>query len=257
MKIAIKICMAAFAGMGLSLAAPALAAMSPPSEAAIPQAPASVLPKIDTPQIGGSTVAVSVVSTSAPPAFDIIKDKGGKEDMASPKMPDSVKGVVKRLNSATENVTLEDLNSAREAVAKLDILIDIEKRLNDLATLRQEREEKSLSNAIPASVLGSRGAPAPSPAFSPLPGPSMPPPPVVYTPLPSASIEIQRIVGAGGHYMALVKSGDGKATLVHEGDKLSDGSVVQNITGHGVTVLKNKTTRTIQVKDVAVVFNGR
>jgi hypothetical protein len=210
------------------------------------------------------------------PSFDKEPDNVGKlalggkgpldkdNDKNGGKIPDSVKSVVKKLNGAGDNVTVEDLNAAREAVAKLDILIEIEKRMNDLATLRQEREEKlggGLANAIPASALGRGGVSLPvspqiqSPvAIQPVNSAPMAAP-VNF--VPSESIEIQKIAGAGGRYMAYVKAGDGKVKMYREGDKLPDGSVVVSISGHGMTVKKDKKTRTIQVKDVAVVFNGR
>jgi type IV pilus biogenesis protein PilP len=203
------------------------------------------MPKIEMPQMPAPTTIALAESGAMPPALDTAKGTGGKEDAASPKVPDSVKSVVKRLNTATEDVTLEDLNSAREAVAKLDILIDIEKRLNDLAGLRQEREEKSFAGALPASAL--RGAPS-------LPGGG--PQAAAFVPS-AASLEVQRITGAAGRYTALVKAGDGKAALVREGDKAPDGSVVQSITSRGVTFVKDKKSRTVQVKDIAVVSNGR
>ncbi|MDD5587158.1 MAG: hypothetical protein PHY92_09455 [Alphaproteobacteria bacterium] len=218
------------------------------------QESAGSLPKIETPQM-----AALALPSNSPPVLDAGKGKGGKDDLAGGKVPDSVKGVIKRLNMATENVTLEDLNSAREAVAKLDILIDIEKRLTDLAALRQEREEKSLATALPASALGMRGGPSlPASVPAPTPGYSsqQAAPPPVFTP-PAAPIEVQRISGSGGHYTALVKAGEGKPTLVHEGDKAPDGSIVESITVRGVTFLKDKKSRTVQVKDIAVVYNGR
>jgi type IV pilus biogenesis protein PilP len=187
-----------------------------------------------------------------PPAL-ISKDK---KELSSPKMPDSVKSVVKRLNTATEGVTLDDLNSAREAVAKLDMLIDIEKRLKDLADLRQEREEKSMAGAIPASALGLRGGlpPPVQPFPASMEMENRPPPmPVVAT----ANVEVTRIVGAAGRYMATVKVNDGKSMTVRQGDKLSDGSVVQDITSRSVTLVRDKKTHTVNVKDIAVVFNGR
>jgi hypothetical protein len=221
--------------------------------------PAGAPAKTEMPQPGEGVRLAAAGPVIPPPALDAGKGKGGKEDLPSPKIPDSIKGVIKRLNTATENVTLEDLNSAREAVAKLDILIDIEKRLNDLSNLRQEREEKSLVNAIPASALGMRGAAHPAPSFLPpsdqTMGQNIAAQPSVM--MPSSSIEVQRITGAAGRYSALVKSGEGKASFVRAGDKLSDGSVVQDITSHGLTLQKGNSKRTVQVKDVAVVFNGR
>ena len=172
------------------------------------------------------------------------------------KVPESVKGVIKRLNAETENVTLEDLNTAREAVAKLDMLIDIEKRLNDLTKLRQEREEQSISTMLPATALGMQNAPAPITTMFPQQNqmPIAPQPPF---PVSSGEIEIKHIAGATGRYTAFIKTGDDKTKMVRVGDRLSDGSVVKEITSRGMVTEKGKERRSVQIKDTAVVFNGK
>ena len=230
-----------------------------------PVAPAMAQPSMDQP----SSIPVS---TPAPALASADKTASSAPKLAdAPKLPDSVKNVVKRLNSATEDVSLEDLNAAREAVAKLDLLIDIEKRMNDLAKLRSDREEKtggSLANAIPASALGGRGpfAGAPNPmqqmnaglpmASSPLPV-SLPSSAAAPYSLSGGGIEVTKIVGAQGRYTATIKVGEEKPKQYREGDKLSDGSVIQSISSHGVSLVKDKKTRIVSVKDVTVVFNGR
>ena len=57
---------------------------------------------------------------------DKTNEDGGEADRAGfpsvkSTVPSSVKGVVDRLNNATQDVTLDDLNSAREAIVKLDV----------------------------------------------------------------------------------------------------------------------------------------
>ncbi len=201
------------------------------AQQAAPQiaAPAPAMPGNELPQLGGI----------AP-----------EEELAGDKVPASVKSIVKRLDAATEDVTLEDLNSAREAVAKLDVLIDIEKRLSDLTTIRQKREEGSmLGGAIPASALGMIGNGMPA----------MPQPQPVAMPLtlPEASVDIVRIVGASGHRVVFIKSDGDKTIQVREGDKLSDDSIVTDISSHGMTLLKEGKKRTVKVKDVGTIFTSR
>jgi len=203
-----------------------------------------------------SAASKSTASGDAPPSLSDDKGKSDKGELSSPKMPESVKNAVKRLSTATEDVTLEDLNAAREAVAKLDILIDIEKRLSDLETIRQEREEKSMSGALPASAFAIPGTAMPVaqvPVASMPDGTSVPMPPMGAV----GEVEVTRIVGVAGRYTAMVKIGDGKPTSVRPGDKIDDGSVVQDISSRSVTLLKDKKTRTVDIKDIAVVFNGR
>lgn len=183
-------------------------------------------------------------------------DSMNSEDMGSPAVPSSVKNVVKRLNHATKDITLEDLNSAREAVVKLDVLIDIEKRLNDLMSLRKEREESidGLSASLPDTALA--GMPPAIPVMSaPMPIMSAP------SPMPSSSaldeIEVLRISGASGRYSAMVQSSDGSEQMVRVGDKLSDGSKVLGISRKGVTFKAGSKKRTIQVKDAGTLFTNK
>lgn len=222
-------------------------------------------PSVSSPSAPSTTTTISNVGSSgiitSPPVLGVSKGKAGKEEASITvgKVPESVNGVVKRLNSETEDITLEDLNAAREAVAKLDILIDIEKRLSDLDTIRQERQEKTMANAIPASALGMHSAAAaPPPVIAPAPPQPFPTTPAlpIFTSMTS-SVEVDSIQGAGGRYVAYIKSGEGKSTQVRPGDKLPDGSVVQAITSQGVTLLKDKKKRTVKVKDVGTIFGAR
>ena len=149
------------------------------------------------------------------------------------KVPDSVKDVIKHLSNKAEDITLDDLNAAREAVAKLDALIDIEKRLVDLDKIRNEREkenDKKIADAIPKTAL------MPPPSYMPPPMPversSEPKVAAMPKPMP-VELEIIRIEGSNSHYGALVKDGD-TTHLVHAGDHLSDGSVVLSVSTQGV-----------------------
>lgn len=204
--------------------------------------------------LSGFSPSVQPSPVIQPPSFDAGKSKDEKGDMKVPKVPESVNSVVKRLNTATENVTLEDLNSAREAIAKLDVLIEIEQRLDNLSKIREEREGKSLEAAIPASALGGgRNFPT---SNLPMPQAQPTPAPIVMMPPVSSSVDVVRILGSAGRYVALIKDSEGKPAQYREGDKAPDGSLIQKITSRGVTLIKNKSEKTIQVKDVGTVFGG-
>ena len=249
-------------------AAPAPAVASPTSSAGDS---ASVKEVLDSIKVPGSTSASGSSSSkdkSKSKSAAKIDEEAGEDDNLEiphegPKVPGSVKGVVKKLNSATDDVTLEDLNSAREAIVKLDVLIDIEKRLNDLVDIRMEREEKvdQLSGALPSSAFGGGGGQQQQPALAPPPlipvMPSVPaaaPPP---PPMPVASIEVVRVSGASGSYTAHIKEGEA-TKQIRPGDKLSDGSNVTSISRNGVTITTtDDKTKTIQVKDVGAVFSAR
>jgi type IV pilus biogenesis protein PilP len=175
---------------------------------------------------------------------------GDKIDLHDEKIPDSVKDVVKHLNASTENVTLDDLNAAREAIARLDALIDIEKRISDLEKLRQDHEGKnSFANAIPSSALNVSNHPIEVP---PLPEPVRMPTPIS---MPAETIDIQRIEGSAGHYTAFIKEFDGTHP-VHAGDHISGGYTVVSISSQGVELERGKVTRLVQVKNIQTVFGG-
>jgi len=231
-------------------AAPVLPAM-PAMPAAAPVQTATTAKAGAAPS---GSIVLSGTGVTAPPALQEPED----EDTSSIKVPKSVNNVLKKLDKATDNVTLEDINAARDAIAKLDVLLDIEKRLTDLATIRHDREEKSVAAALPASALGV--APSPSAAMPNYPaagggGATMTaPPPVMAF---SSDPEVLRIVGADGRFVASIKEVDGKTLRVREGDKLMDGSVVESISSNGLTIERDKNKRTIRVKDVGTVFGGR
>ena len=185
-------------------------------------------------------------TTPPPPALQDSED----EESSLIKVPKSVNNVLKKLDKATESVTLDDINAARDAIAKLDVLLDIEKRLSDLASIRHEREEKTMAAALPASALGTGVSAPPPPSNYPAASGGSPPmtapPPVMSF---SSDPEVARIVGADGRFVASIKEVDGKTLRVREGDKLIDGSVVTSISRKGLTIERDKNTRTIRVKD--------
>lgn len=167
------------------------------------------------------------------------------------KVTDAAKNVVKQMGSI-DSVSLDDLNTARQTVVKLEALIDIEKHLVELDKVRGERSsEKSVASAIPASALIPPTAiPSPPPSFTHVPVTA---PEGGFSELggsvPSQS-EVTRIIGAGGHYMAVVQ---GKT--VRAGDKLSDGSSVVSITARDVEVKsRGGTLRHLKIKGVDQVF---
>jgi len=204
--------------------------------------------------------AVSPAMMAPPPAFDpsagslpsSVGANAGRDKNLAPledKVSDSVKNVVKQFGS-TDNVNLEDLNTARQAIAKLEVLIDIEKRLAELEKIRSEHGgAKSLAAAIPATAL------APPPMFSAqsFPKASMSgngeggdalPPPVRHVE------EVSRVTGVNGHYTANIQ---GKTVYV--GDKLSDGSTVTSITARDVELKKKDGTITrLKVKGVQEIY---
>lgn len=251
-----------------AVAAP-LAAQPVAAPAQAPNDDKSVKEVLDSIKVPGSSPGLASTKAGQEEEEDEHATDMPKVD---PKIPSSVKNAVKKLNSGSDNVTIDDLNSAREAIVKLDVLIDIEKRLADLAQIRKEREEKlnDLSGSLPSSALGGAGIPVPGGIAPPSLAPSVPaagmPAPTSPVPMPmpimgggDVSFEVVRITGASGNYVASIKeNGSDTPKNIHVGDKLSDGSEVTSISRNGVTVkMADKKTKTIQVKDVNTVFSGR
>lgn len=278
MKTAGRLCVAAFvAALGFGFTSGVCA-----QEAA----PDSVNPVSSSVPGPGSVPEVAAMPDAAPIATAAVSKKEPEKSKrnsasSSRNIPDAVSEAVGRLNASTQDITLEDLNAAREAVVKLDVLIDIEKRLNDLAKLRQERQDKAamqvapIAAAIPASALA-EPAPVASSSSAPditIPSEMMPSPSFstaslfakgdlgseenVHTaPIGiSSAIEVSRITGAAGSYMALVRDGQ-RTRSVRPGDKLADGTQIVAISREGLTLSKDKEKKTLQVRDVTRVFGG-
>jgi type IV pilus biogenesis protein PilP len=172
-------------------------------------------------------------------------------DKLENKVPDSVKEVVSHLDKTGSEVTLEDLNSARQAVAKIEALIDIEKHLAELDKIRQERDKiTSFAGAIPAGALRPPSGGHPSMANS---GPAMPPPPVQKI---DQDTEVVRIIGKNGRYEATLKTSAEKPIPVKVGDRLSDGTKIVSIEASQVTILRDGKPHTLRVKNINAVFGN-
>lgn len=238
--------------LGLLGPLPALAADTLPPAISMPPGPASnppELPKFAPPNVNKFE---EMHPLKAEEARSGKNDDAGEVTLSDVKIPQSVKDVVKHLSNETSDITLDDLNDARQAIARLDALIEIEKHLADLDKIRQEREGKSLASAIPASAL------RPVAGLQPI---SLQPPPL---PMPtsaapirsSSNYEVERIEGGAGHFTAFIKGPDGTVKPVHEGEHLSDGSIVISIGAQGVGIDHDKTMHLLPVKDVQAVFSG-
>ena len=194
------------------------------------------------PSVAHAQVVVSspISATSESAAADSENDKD-----VTTKIPSSVKSVVKRLGVSENEATLDDLNSAREAVAKLDLMIEIEKRLKELSNIKRDRSENGAANAMPRAVI------------SPLPMAQLQPAAVAPPPMPiAADIEVMRITGAEGHNVAMIKV-NGSTTKVQEGDHMSDGSIVRAVTNRSIALSRDGRERTYNVKNVGAIYSAR
>lgn len=198
---------------------------------------------------GSMPAAMPALMPPPAPSMGIEPAKNQASGLAAAenKIPDSVKDVMKRLDKPAEDVTLDDLNSARQAVAKIEILIDIEKHLAELDKIRRERDkEPNVASMIPASALQ-------APLYAAAPMNSMQPP--VMAPR-AESAEITQISGGNGRYNATLKTSGEDSKVVQTGDHLADGSVVVSIAPTEVVLERDGTKHTLHIKNVNTVFGN-
>ncbi len=196
-------------------------------------------------------------STSAPanspaPGAEISKSVATIET----KVTDDAKNLVKSLESSTDAMTLEDLNSARQTVARIDAMIDVEKHLADLEKVHNERTgvkpSNSFSNTIPASAL-LPPPPATAPmTFKPIETSDHE---VLPKPLPQPGIEISRIVGSEGRYAAVLRV-SGELKTFRAGDQVSSKTSVRSISASSVVLDENGEVRTLRVKNVDAIYSA-
>jgi type IV pilus biogenesis protein PilP len=248
------------------LLAAAVFAFSPALQAAEPDLMATpVLPDVAAPAMPSAPVEPTVTSVESAPST-APNEKGSllspvAEPSAIPPLPlpvpqgvavtvppakeapkkdanEQIEGIIKKLQDGTSGASLEDMNQARAALAKLDLLVSIETKMNDLDKVRASRGGIGMSSMIPASALGMRGSQQgdeSTPSF----GSRQP---------VRASYDVSRIVGTDGSYTAVINVGAGRMNTVRVGDQLPDGSEVRSITASGVKVKStNGRERTLRV----------
>jgi len=184
------------------------------------------------------------VSPAANTAPELTKNVIAMED----KVTGGAKDVVKKLDASSDAMTLDDLNSAKQTVARIEAMIDLEKHLNELDKLRNDRtnaHNTALASAIPASAL----MPPPSQHQMPMSGMGENERP---HPL-SSGTEISRIVGSEGRYSAVLKI-DGATKTVRVGDMVGGGTV-RFISASSVVIEDKGETRTLHIKNVDAIFS--
>ena len=176
------------------------------------------------------------------------------------KSPRQVRNLVKKLEGDKVDLSLEDMNQARAALARLDLLLALEQKLVDLDKIRSKREAGAdlddVSAMMPGSVRGRGGSRCAMPPVD------LPPPPVmpVAIRMPTVDYTVQQIDGLDGSYSAvLTASNDSKNHTVRTGDTLPDGAEVISITTTAVRLrmADEKTERTIRINNAGAVSDGR
>lgn len=253
----------------------------PPPAAAAPEAQDQKTLAVTPPPVAGEAPKPATM-----PAETLIKDPGiimpggiaptakvgsrekGLENFEN-KTTSDVEEVIRRLEETENNITLDDLNSARQAVAKLDILIEIEKKRSDLEKARKDNDGKGDTKTITPVSAGTLLPPGMGGGMLPGMGGGMTggPPMGGMMGIPGMdgsmgggesmnNLEVTRIVGTGGRYSAMIRAPGGVAKAARIGDKLEDGSKITNITSSGIELEKGEKSRQISVKNVDTVFGG-
>jgi type IV pilus biogenesis protein PilP len=223
-----------------------------PASASIPAA--FPVPPVNTMAAPPSLGAPS----SEAPSPEIVKTQGEsiQKNISAmeEKITENAKNAIKRLDVVSDSTSLADLNHVRQTITRIEAMIDVEKRLSELAKLRNERHSSSVSSAlegaIPASALG-------------MPAQNLPLPP---SPLSdeeqkarressSSHPEISRIFGTGGKYTAILKFTNGDLKSVKVGDKVANNDTVRTITSSSVEIGGKETSYTLRVKNVDVVYS--
>ena len=203
----------------------------------------------------------------APPPLDLPLAAQGepvKNDMnkslslMEDKVSESAKNTLKRLDNSSDAMTLEELNSARQTVVRIEAMIEVEKRMVELNKLKNDRNGAS-SSAWAASLPPRALRPLPMP-IAPIAMPELAPvfsPPVhIEKPKPNfGGIEVLRILGAEGQYSAVLQLSDGSKKSVRIGDHLSDGAIIRWIASSSVVLDEKGETRTLHIKNVNTVYS--
>jgi hypothetical protein len=173
--------------------------------------------------------------------------------------PQIVKDAVTGLQK-TESINLDDMIRAQDAINRLDLLLEIEKRQLELKKIRDERTKPTvaLGAAIPASALNLPSTPL-RPASRPRSDDDDDGDNGGGFSSSGGSLDkyaIQRITGVNGSYMAMLMGGDDKVSSVKSGDTLSDGTKVKSISLTSVTLVKGKKSKVLKVPSDSYIVRG-
>lgn len=147
----------------------------------------------------------------------------------------AVSAVLDRLKQDSTPLSVSDMSAAQDALARLNLLNEIEQKLAQIEETRQKRQLGSFG-----SMSGMGALPLPTGSAS-LPMPKGGNFPGFGAVTDDGTPSITAITGAGGNYHATL-SMDGRTINVKNGSILPDGSKVTNISADGVSVSKKGKT---------------
>lgn len=219
-----------------AVSAPALAQTSLPSDSpaemsmTTPEAP--VVPSTSAPASPAAPAVspVTVPSTMTPTTSDASSDP-------------AVSAVLDRLKQDSTPLSISDMSAAQDALARLNLLSEIETKLSQIEETRQKRQFGNFSGmnmgAMPLPEMGGAGMMPMNNAFGNF-GKST----------SSSDPQIVSISGAGGTYRAILQVGS-RTINAKSGTVLPDGSKVTNISSNGVSVSKKGKTSKLSFAEAA------
>ncbi|MDD3370332.1 MAG: type IV pilus biogenesis protein PilP [Alphaproteobacteria bacterium] len=209
------------------------------------------------PSLVSSAMAAPAPSDPAKPVLPAAKTESIEKSVlkAEDKVIETAKGQMKKLDSASSETSLAELNQVRQTISRIEAMIDVQKRLNELEKLRGVSRSASVANvpagladAIPASALSlprrMRASSGDSASKS--------------TAARSAHVsaarpEVERIIGSGGRYTAYLRLAGNERRAVRVGDKVSDGETVRSITSSSVEVGGKNSSYTLRMKNIDII----
>ncbi len=216
-----------------------------PAATATAATPVAGTTQVFVPAASSSAATATTASASVPLSPAPVGTTGGI--MTTPETPHVVTDAVNGLQK-TDPINLDDMIKAQDAISRLDLLLEIEKRQNEIKKVRDERNKPSaLGAAIPASALNLPSMSSSS--IKPMRPRSDDDSDEGFTAPSSGGLDkyaIKRITGTNGRYAAVLNSGS-TSQNVRAGDKLSDGTLVKTITLTSVTLVKGKKSRSLTI----------
>jgi type IV pilus biogenesis protein PilP len=239
-----------------TLTPPAVNAALPATETAAP-APNMALPVPPTPPADAMLQAQrqpTIISMNGTPMNNGDDSLEKTVSNLDDKAVDSAHTITHRLGANAGSLSFEDLNTARQTVARIDAMIEVEKHLGELQKLRNDRSGSagSLASAIPASALA---PPKSAMLVSQQPAPQITAQQSMAMESSWTKDEVTRISGSDGKYTAMLKLSDGTTRHVKTGDEIAHGAKVAWINSSGVGIEEGGKTRTLHVKNVEMVYS--
>lgn len=238
------------------------ATIAPPPPAAVDAPPVTTVT---------TTTTAAVPPVPAPPPAMVVPAPAVTSTItnAPAGMPSVVGEVMQNLQQSQNNLSLNDVAKAQDALVRLNLMLDIEKKMGDLKKVQDERNGVSntgggmaamtpfgapnLTGAmqVPASALA---LPEPAVATAPAPERRHTSRPADDTASAASDYTVEQISGTNGNLVAVLLSSDGTRKNVRVGDTVGSRLKVASISGSGVQLQGPKGSKTIAIENNGLAF---